>query len=48
METTVQQPYEDITPVSIPWLRLAVSWTVVGIPLAWGVWQVILKSLALF
>jgi MFS family permease len=29
-------------------VRLAVAWTVVGIPLAWGVWQVFVKSLALF
>jgi hypothetical protein len=28
--------------------RLIVSWAIVGIPLAWGVWQVVLKSLALF
>jgi hypothetical protein len=42
------QTYEDEVPVSIPWLRLAASWMVVGIPLAWGVWQVILKSLTLF
>jgi hypothetical protein len=28
--------------------RLLVSWLVVGIPLAWGVSQVVVKSLALF
>jgi hypothetical protein len=28
--------------------RLIVSWAFVGIPLAWGVWQVVLRSLALF
>jgi hypothetical protein len=28
--------------------RLIVSWAIVGIPLAWGVWQVVLRSLALF
>ena len=27
---------------------LAIAWTIVGVPLAWGVWQVLLKSLALF
>ena len=27
--------------------RLA-AWLFVGIPLAWGVWQVVVKSLALF
>jgi hypothetical protein len=29
-------------------LKLVGAWTLVGIPLAWGVWQVIQKSLALF
>jgi hypothetical protein len=33
---------------SAPVLRLVVSWALVGIPLAWGVWQVFQKSLALF
>jgi hypothetical protein len=29
-------------------LKLIGAWTLVAIPLAWGVWQVIQKSLALF
>jgi len=29
-------------------LKLAAAWALVGIPLAWGVWQVFLKSLDLF
>jgi hypothetical protein len=29
-------------------LKLIGAWTLVGIPLAWGVWQVIHKSLDLF
>ena len=29
-------------------LRLVLSWGLVGIPLAWGVYQTIVKSLALF
>ena len=28
--------------------RLAAAWTLVGVPLAWGVWQVFKKSLDLF
>jgi hypothetical protein len=28
--------------------RLIVSWALVGLPLAWGVWQVFQKSLDLF
>jgi hypothetical protein len=30
------------------WVALAISWLVVGVPAAWGVTQVVLKSLALF
>jgi hypothetical protein len=29
-------------------LKLVGAWALVGIPLAWGVWQVFQKSLALF
>ena len=29
-------------------LRLVGAWALVGIPLAWGVWQVFERSLALF
>ncbi len=29
-------------------LRLIVAWALVGVPLAWGVWQVFRKSLDLF
>jgi hypothetical protein len=29
-------------------LQLAMAWAIVGIPLAWGVWQVFRKSLDLF
>jgi hypothetical protein len=29
-------------------LRLICSWLVVGIPLAWGIWETLKKSLALF
>jgi hypothetical protein len=28
--------------------KLAGAWAFVGIPLAWGVWQVFVKALALF
>ena len=31
-----------------PVLRLVLAWSLVGAPLAWGVWQVFQKSLALF
>jgi len=29
-------------------LRIVLSWAVVGLPLAWGVWQVAVKSMDLF
>jgi len=29
-------------------VKLAVAWLVVGLPAAWGIWQVFVKSLALF
>lgn len=29
-------------------LRLLISWTIVGIPLAWGIWNTLLKLPALF
>ena len=29
-------------------IRLLVAWSLVGIPLSWGVWQVFKKSLDLF
>jgi hypothetical protein len=29
-------------------LRLAIAWIFVGVPLAWGVSQVVIKSMALF
>jgi hypothetical protein len=29
-------------------LRLAIAWTIVGVPLLWGVSQVVVKSMALF
>jgi hypothetical protein len=32
----------------IPTLRVVTAWTLVSVPLAWGVYQTLLKSLALF
>jgi hypothetical protein len=29
-------------------LRMALSWVIVGLPLGWGVYQTVLKSLPLF
>jgi hypothetical protein len=30
------------------WVRVAVAWTLVGIPLLWGVFTTIRKAMALF
>jgi hypothetical protein len=38
----------DSPPTAGLVLRLAGAWALVGIPLAWGVWQVFKKSLDLF
>jgi hypothetical protein len=29
-------------------LKLVVAWAIVGVPLAWGVWKVVLNALKLF
>lgn len=38
-------PSDDTTLQLVP---LALSWALVGIPAFWGVWQVVVKSMALF
>jgi hypothetical protein len=35
------------TPLDVR-LRLLCSWLVVGVPLAWGIWETLQKSLPLF
>ena len=30
------------------WIAVAVSWTLVGIPLAWGIWKTLVKAAILF
>lgn len=44
-----QQPHQttDDHP-ELPVARLAISWILVGVPLAWGVFQTFLKALPLF
>jgi hypothetical protein len=45
----VSQPVNvRITPSPRQRLRLLASWLWVGLPLGWGVWQTIMKSLPLF
>jgi hypothetical protein len=36
-----------VTPRGDRW-RLVLAWLVVGLPAAWGVWQVVQRSMALF
>ncbi|WP_082843304.1 OFA family MFS transporter [Gemmata sp. SH-PL17] len=44
----VAAPLEASTPVAFNWLTLGFRWAWVGIPLAWGVSQTVISSLALF
>jgi hypothetical protein len=39
-------PNASRSAVNLLWLVIA--WTWVGVPLAWGVWQTVIKSLPLF
>jgi hypothetical protein len=38
----------DAPPDPMAPAKLLVAWLFVGIPAAWGIWQVFVKSLALF
>ncbi len=38
----------DASPDPMAGAKLAFAWLFVGIPAAWGIWQVFVKSLALF
>lgn len=38
----------DAPPRGASWVRVAVAWTLVGLPLLWGVFNTIKKALALF
>ena len=44
---TVSNPGDAPADPQAP-LKLLIAWLVVGLPAAWGVWQVFVKSLALF
>lgn len=35
-------------PAPSSWAAVAVSWTLVGIPLAWGIWKTLVKAAILF
>jgi hypothetical protein len=47
MRSADQRPERDLEG-SGQVVALVASWVVVGVPAVWGVWQVVLKSLALF
>ncbi len=48
MTTLPSRRPDDGQPATTPKILLVASWIFVGIPMAWGVYQTILKSLALF
>jgi hypothetical protein len=41
-------PAPDERPSSASWLLVAIAWTLVGVPLLWGVWQTLEKARVLF
>jgi hypothetical protein len=44
MEHTVEGQH----PSSASWVTVAIAWTLVGIPLAWGIYQTLAKAAVLF
>ena len=38
----------DDTPSDVSWVAVAIAWTLVGIPLLWGVWITLEKAAPLF
>ena len=47
-EETMSESSPQSAPSTGLVLRLVGAWALVGVPLAWGVWQVFRKSLDLF
>lgn len=45
----VTEPQQDPwIPAPSSWIAVALSWTLVGIPLAWGIWKTLVKAAVLF
>jgi len=42
------QPVNDVKPSPGSWALVAIAWTLVGIPLAWGIYRTLRTALALF
>jgi hypothetical protein len=38
----------DAPPSGVSWVRVAVAWILVGLPLLWGVFTTVKKAMALF
>ena len=45
MQDPARNPWQ---PSTESWMAVAVAWTLVGIPLAWGVWTTLRKAAVLF
>ena len=43
-----QSETQSSQPASGDWLLVAIAWTLVGVPLAWGIWKTLSKALILF
>ncbi|BDD08891.1 hypothetical protein FUAX_13230 [Fulvitalea axinellae] len=48
METQTQNTSVQEVPTEKPVVKIALSWAFVGIPLAYGISQTIIKAMALF
>jgi hypothetical protein len=44
----VAEKRESSEPRPGQWGLVAIAWLLVGIPLAWGIWNTLLKAAALF
>lgn len=42
------QPPSEQHPSPESWILVAISWTLVGIPLAWGIYKTLQKAAVLF
>ncbi|HKW40775.1 MAG TPA: hypothetical protein VJN39_05960 [Gemmatimonadales bacterium] len=41
-------PVDPIRPSPMSWVLVAIAWTLVGIPLAWGIYRTLQTAVKLF
>jgi hypothetical protein len=42
------KPQEEDHPSAGSWILVAIAWTLVGVPLGWGIWITLEKAALLF